>query len=464
MKIELYDATMWQSVLSVGSLAILLLLANLMRRKLAFVRKALIPTSVLAGFLGLLASQLGLISIDIALMEQITYHALAIGFIALSLRFPTLDRIKSKAKNKGLATGINSGMLIVSNYLMQGTIGLVITLIASYTFAPGFFQAAGILLPMGYGQGPGQANNIGSMYETFGFRGGTSFGLGIASAGFLWASIGGIAYLYYIKRTNRIPNDVMAARANKRDKQFFEAENEFPLSEPIDRLSLQLGLIALVYMISFILIYGLLFGISLIPGTEDILNTLSPLLWGFNFIIASSVALGMRGVLKKLQDIGIMTHQYPNNYLLNRISGVAFDAMIIAGISSISLRDIQENWLVFIILTTVGGILTLLYNHYMSKKIYPTYPLAGMLGMYGMMTGTASTGIMLLQQIDPNFQTPMSTNLITGSSSAIVFSVPILLFVGLAPQSTEMTILSLVAIFAYWLLLHFILLRRSKKQ
>ena len=455
---------MWQSVLSVGSLAILLLLANLMRRKLAFVRKALIPTSVLEGFLGLLASQLGLISIDIALMEQITYHALAIGFIALSLRFPTLDRIKNKAKNKGLATGINSGMLIVSNYLMQGTIGLVITLIASYTFAPGFFQAAGILLPMGYGQGPGQANNIGSMYETFGFRGGTSFGLAIASAGFLWASIGGIAYLYYIKRTNRIPNDVMAARANKRDKQFFEAENEFPLSEPIDRLSLQLGLIALVYMISFILIYGLLFGISLIPGTEDILNTLSPLLWGFNFIIASSVALGMRGVLKKLQDIGIMTHQYPNNYLLNRISGVAFDAMIIAGISSISLRDIQENWLVFIILTTVGGILTLLYNHYMSKKIYPTYPLAGMLGMYGMMTGTASTGIMLLQQIDPNFQTPMSTNLITGSSSAIVFSVPILLFVGLAPQSTGMTILSLVAIFAYWLLLHFILLRRSKKQ
>lgn len=455
---------MWQSVLSVGSLAILLLLANLMRRKLAFVRKALIPTSVLAGFLGLLASQLGLISIDIALMEQITYHALAIGFIALSLRFPTLDRIKNKAKNKGLATGINSGMLIVSNYLMQGTIGLVVTLIASYTFAPGFFQAAGILLPMGYGQGPGQANNIGSMYETFGFRGGTSFGLAIASAGFLWASIGGIAYLYYIKRTNRIPNDVMAARANKRDKQFFEAENEFPLSEPIDRLSLQLGLIALVYMISFILIYGLLFGISLIPGTEDILNTLSPLLWGFNFIIASSVALGMRGVLKKLQDIGIMTHQYPNNYLLNRISGVAFDAMIIAGISSISLRDIQENWLVFIILTTVGGILTLLYNHYMSKKIYPTYPLAGMLGMYGMMTGTASTGIMLLQQIDPNFQTPMSTNLITGSSSAIVFSVPILLFVGLAPQSTGMTILSLVAIFAYWLLLHFILLRRSKKQ
>ncbi len=464
MKIELYDATMWQSVLSVGSLAILLLLANLMRRKLAFVRKALIPTSVLAGFLGLLASQLGLISIDLALMEQITYHALAIGFIALSLRFPTLDRIKSKAKNKGLATGINSGMLIVSNYLMQGTIGLVITLIASYTFAPGFFQAAGILLPMGYGQGPGQANNIGSMYGTFGFRGGTSFGLGIASAGFLWASIGGIAYLYYIKRTNRIPNDVMAARANKRDKQFFEAENEFPLSEPIDRLSLQLGLIALVYMISFILIYGLLFGISLIPGTEGILNTLSPLLWGFNFIIASSVALGMRGVLKKLQDIGIMTHQYPNNYLLNRISGVAFDAMIIAGISSISLRDIQEKWLVFIILTTVGGILTLLYNHYMSKKIYPTYPLAGMLGMYGMMTGTASTGIMLLQQIDPNFQTPMSTNLITGSSSAIVFSVPILLFVGLAPQSTGMTIISLVAIFAYWLLLHFILLRRSKKQ
>ena len=35
-----------------------------------------------------------------------------------------------------------------------------------------------------------------------------------------------------------------------------------------------------------------------------------------------------------------MTRQYQNNYLLSRISGLAFDLMIVAGIASIELREL----------------------------------------------------------------------------------------------------------------------------
>jgi Na+/glutamate symporter len=62
------------------------------------------------------------------------------------------------------------------------------------------FKAAGILLPMGYGQGPGQANNVGGTYETMGFLGGRSFGLSLAASGYLVACIVGVIALNVLIR------------------------------------------------------------------------------------------------------------------------------------------------------------------------------------------------------------------------------------------------------------------------
>ncbi|NLC89200.1 MAG: hypothetical protein GX681_03945 [Clostridiaceae bacterium] len=453
---------LWEFVLTSGVLAILLLLANLLRRKTRFFRNALVPTSVIAGFLGLIFNESRLITLDVDLLQMLTYHGLAIGFIALSLRVPRLHDLK-KQKGDGLYNSVNSGMLIVSNYLMQGALGLIITIIASFTFAPGFFKASGILLPMGYGQGPGQGNNIGAMYESYGFAGGQSFGLAIASIGFVWASIGGIAYLYYLKKKGKL-SDTAIRHKKDQVEVIFEDEDEVPLSEPVDRLTLQVALIALVYLITYGVIYGLLWVLGRFPALSGLVNTLSPLLWGFNFLIGSVLAMLLRSSLKKIRQKGLMSHQYPNTYLLNRIAGFAFDVMVVGAISTISIDDLKDNWPVFLIMSTLGGLATLFYNIKMSKIVYPDYPVAGMMGMYGMMTGTASTGIMLLREVDPLFHTPMSMNLVTGSSTAIIFAAPILLFVGLAAQSDLLLYVTLAAIFVYWAILHFGLKYRAGKH
>ena len=49
-----------------------------------------------------------------------------------------------------------------------------------------------------------------------------------------------------------------------------------------------------------------------------------------------------------------------------------------------------------------------------------------------MLTGTASTGMILLKEIDPNFETPAAQNLILQQLSAVVFGAPLLLIVGFA--------------------------------
>ena len=85
--------------------------------------------------------------------------------------------------------------------------------------------------------------------------------------------------------------------------------------------------------------------------------------------------------------------------------------------------------------------------------------------MYGMMTGTISSGVMLLREIDPNFRTPAANNLLTGSAFAIVFGAPMLLLVGLAPQSLLLTWVTLGLLIVYLaLLLVFLLAVRRRKD
>ncbi|HPK34658.1 MAG TPA: hypothetical protein PKX70_02465, partial [Oscillospiraceae bacterium] len=174
--------TVWSVLVQAGIIAGGILLANVLRRKIAFFRKGLVPTAVLAGFLLLLFKSVGVLNFDQNLLETITYHGIAIGFIALSLRVPKIDN-----KNEKMVAS-KSGALIVSSYLFQAMIGLIVSIALAYTVMPDLFKASGILLPMGYGQGPGQANNVGTTYETtFGFSGGRSFGLALAAAGYLCA-------------------------------------------------------------------------------------------------------------------------------------------------------------------------------------------------------------------------------------------------------------------------------------
>ena len=66
--------------------------------------------------------------------------------------------------------------------------------------------------------------------------------------------------------------------------------------------------------------------------------------------------------------------------------------------------------------------------------------------MYGMLTGTASTGVILLREIDGDFKTPVSDNLVYQNFPAMVFGFPILLLATMAPAKPYLT-LGIVVVF-----------------
>ncbi len=446
---------LWSFIIQLGLIAGAILLAQLLRQKVSLIRKSLMPVAVLAGFLLLIAKYAGLVKLDGAIMETLVYHGIALGFIAMSLRVPA-----QKQSAGGDLTGLKSGAVIVSTYLVQGITGLIITLFLAYTFMPGLFKAAGLLLPMGYGQGPGQANNIGSSYEALGFAGGRSFGLSIAAAGYLVACIVGVVILNILSRRGKLG----AARRSAAEDQgvdFFQSKDEIPVSDSIDKLSVQIAMVVLVYLATYLAAWGITSGIAALSA--GLAGTVNTLIWGFNFIIGSALAILLRVLLEKAKKAGLIRRQYQNNYLLNRISGFFFDIMIVAGIASINLEDIRGLWVPFVLMAVAGAAVTWLHLRFVCRDVYRDYYYEGLISMYGMLTGTISSGVLLLREIDPDLATPAANNLITGSSFGIILGAPILVLVGLAPKSDLLCWITLGLIAVYMALLELLIFKAKKK-
>lgn len=432
-----WESSVWGNINLIAVLLISLLVANLLKKKIPFLAKSLIPTSVLGGLLLLLVSNIYRIFAGISmfdthffnengtdLAEILTYHCLALGFIAAVFK-PT-----EKIKKERVRDVFNTGLTTVSGYLIQGVLGLGIT-IPWAMLQTDKFAGAGIILPFGYGQGSGQALNWGSIYETdYGFTGGRSFGLTIAALGFMSAAIGGVIYLNIAERKGIIKRDFMEV-AEVYSAEDVQKNDEIPMNGSIDKLTVQLGFVFGSYFIAYILI--MLLG-NLVGGLRSVL-------YGFNFLFGVMVATLVNVIVGKLKKGKILQKAYINEFLMKRISGFFFDLMIVAGVAAIKIEMIKDYWLMIVVLGIVGAVATYFYNRVVSKALFKEYSEEQFLVMYGMLTGTASTGIILLREIDKDFKTPAAENLVYQNFPAIVFGFPIMLLAATVPKQPVFVLL-----------------------
>ena len=454
-----WDGEIWSFIVTVALLFGAMLLANLLRRQIRFLRRSLIPSAVLGGFIILLLNSLykrffGHSMFSLSTLEALTYHGLGLGFVALAWRH--LDGVKGKKARRDV---FNTSTVTVGGYLVQAIVGLLITLVLSYLL--GSFAAGGLLLPMGYGQGPGQAFNWGNNYQNlYGFTHGSSFGLTVAAMGFVSACVGGV---YYLNKM-RLAGDHRAQLENAEEVEDLSAEHitgngEIPLSESMDKLSVQFGYVFLTYLAAYGSMW-LLYRFVLEPAGGFAMNTINPLLWGFNFLVGTAWAILFKSIGNKLRVKGIINRVYTNNFMLNRISGLMFDIMVVASIAAIDLSAFRhrELWLPLMLICIAGALITYWYVRWICKRLFPDYSDEMFLSMYGMLTGTASTGIILLREIDPLYRTPASHNIIYQNLWSIVLGAPMLLLMGFAARSRMMTWICFgicIALFVFILILQF---------
>ncbi|MBR3659628.1 MAG: hypothetical protein IKN61_06955, partial [Bacteroidaceae bacterium] len=400
--------------------------------------------------------------IDKRFMETVTYHTLALGFIAMSLRASKeTDRANTR-------TVIDTGTLTIGTYIIQGIIGLLVT-IPMYLWwrnpeaGRDIFYSGGLLVPMGYGQGPGQALNFGTIYQLgaadqgIDFHG-IDFGLSIAAIGFLVGSVIGVIYMNILngKGKLKIHEQDSVQRHTLKD---YEQGNELPHSESVDKLTIVVSIVLLTYF----LVYLLMTFIGKLELGNFGEKTLKPLVYGFNFfwgiLFGSLVKIVIRGLRKR----GWMTREYLNEFLLNRVSGICFDIMIVAGTAAISFENLKAIWLPLTIVCVAGAFITFVYVRWVSFRIYPDYKYEGFFSMFGMLTGTASNGMILLREIDPRYQTPAANNLVLQNIPAMIMGFPVLLLLGFAPHNLKATFITLGILIALFIVATLFLFRKRKK-
>ncbi len=458
---NLWDNSVWSFIITMTMLFASMILANTLRNTIAPLRRLMIPSSVLGGFILLIVHTFFKQVLHIPLyqngiLEILTYHGLGLGFAAMALR--SVDKEADKRSKTG---AMDTGLAVVNGYLLQAVVGIIITVI--FFKLIGSFFASGILLPLGFGQGPGQAYTWGHTYEvTYGFENGTSFGLAVASMGFVASSLGGVIALRRLQKKGIISGEIGKNVQDDMTLDHYSGKNEIPLSESMDKFTIQVSLVFIAYILAFLFMKGVncLIEMGVFGGLG---GTIQSMIWGFQFLFSTLFGMLVKFILSKLRKSGLMHRDYTNTFMLNRISGFMFDIMVIASIAAIDLSAfLNPSFIIPLsILSVLGAVVTYIYHRYICKRIFPHYEHEAFLSIYGMQTGTASTGMILLREIDPKFETQASDNLVYHQPWAILFGFPLFLLVGVAPQSLGKTIMCMCIFAALFVVLNIFLLRKQ---
>ena len=413
----------WTFFIDLGIISLALLVVTFLRSKVNFLQKFLIPNSIIAGFLLLplynfILPGLGISSTGLGAMA---YHLLSISFISITLR---TNKWTNRKRGKNIYA---TSVVIISQMIMQVIIGLAVSLIFIYTVRPELFHSFGYLLPLGFAQGPGQAFAIGENWKSFGITDAGSIGLTFAAIGFIFCSIGGIYLINYGVKKNWITREQLDELKKERSKTgLYKTEAEKPVgallstqSEAIDSMTLHIALVMFTYLFTFLLLklIGFLLAFAGPLGVELAQN-----FWGISFVFAALSGIIVKTLLKLLKLQFIV-----DNNTMHRISGLSIDIMVTSAIAAISLVIVMNYWFPILIASVIAGFVTIVTIPWMCSRMFTDYPFIRMILLFGVSTGTLSTGLALLRIVDPDFETPVAEDYSYASGLTFFMFIPFIL-------------------------------------
>lgn len=404
-------------VLDFTYLSLFLIIGTIIRRYGPFFQRYLIPNNIIGGFLGLLLGpqMLRLFSLHSDRLGQYVYHLLALTFIVLGLR-------QSKtAFGKG---PVSKCFIELSCYILQAMVGVLVAFGFIYTIQPDLFAGIGFLLPLGFGMGPGIAYTMGHSWEKFGLEGGGQIGLTFAVIGFLIAYFAGIVIVNrgirnrettLVAGPESITNDIRTGVIKDNPPEIAGLLTLAP--EAIEPMAFQVGLIGVIYLAT----YGLIFILTSLMARHG-LGEFVDTLWSFHFIIALLIAVAARKILDLTRQSYVI-----DKGLMNRISGVCVDFLVVGSVAAINITIIGKFWLPITLMSLIAGFGTYHIIRYTARRAFDDYHFERFVGIFGEMTGTINSGLVLIRVTDPQFSSPAAEDLAYGGGLALFLGFPLLI-------------------------------------
>ncbi|QWB95226.1 hypothetical protein KHQ89_04450 [Mycoplasmatota bacterium] len=352
----------WGIILYFLLIGVLMFIAKILKTWLPGLNKIVIPTALLAGIIGLVFSLVFAPLItgnetfyDTDVLTNIVYHALAIGFLSLSLKRTPEGQKETKKKIW------STGMIITSTYALQAVIGILIVFI----FFSDNFIGSRMLVALGFGQGPGLALSIGTMWNDLLGGNGATLGVSYSFLGFVFGGTVGVLIINIFSRRKGIEKPDTYSEVNF-DKETIQIDTVKEISI-LDGLTTQLIIIAIIYGAVYLTMLGLYYGLGALGSAGD---AVYGLVKGFNFIIAILYALIYKQILRGFERKGKNIRFMTNNYVLSNITSAAFNLMIAGSVLTITLSFLSEYGVQLIVTAVVAGTATLVYLKFITKRVY----------------------------------------------------------------------------------------------
>jgi ESS family glutamate:Na+ symporter len=400
----------FESMLLFGNLAAMLLLGVFLRAKIPFFQKYLIPSCLIGGILGLLLLNFGVLRLSVSNLETFAYHFFNISFISVGL---THDGNQKNAKNKekGFLKGpLWMALTQTAVFPLQAIVGGILVILFGLIGIE-LFPTFGFFAPLGFEEGPGQALSIGKVWEGFGFEYATTIGLTFAAIGFFFSFFVGVPLVNWGIRKGlsaqgpkAMPKDFLVGIIPKNRRTEAAGKLSFH-SGNVESLAFQAALLGAIYVLT----YGLVKFLGKIVPSD-----VASILWGFFFIFGLGIALITRWAMDKfnidhLADSGIQ----------RRITGWSVDFLIVSTVMAIKLAVVMKYIIPISVISLFIGAVTIVTVLYLGKRIW-SYNLERTVAIYGAVTGTVSSGLLLLRIVDPEFKTPVAIDIALMN----VFSIP----------------------------------------
>lgn len=423
-------------MMAFGYASAMLCFGVLLRAKIPFLRKMLVPASVIAGVIGIFFMNIifgaGIdIGTDEGMYTDIVNNLFTVSFISISLtNTPKCEDNTTKNIMKG-ATAL--GLIWCLLYSITPIIATGIIALVGIEYK--MDSMYGMLIQFAFCQGPGQSAAYGAIFEQYGWEDSTTVAIAFSVIGFIVAFLVGIPMAKrgikkgIAKNCGQIDDTILKGYLKKEEQTEYMVKDT-TCSSNIETLAFHFALIGVCY----ILAVGIAQLLALLPGFLG--SSMSNMM----FMNGMYAAYIVKWFMKKIHMDFLL-----ENTLQSKITGWTSDYLVVCAFMAVSV-DIISKWIIpILVVSIIITLVTAIVCFYFGQRIGGTNDFERTLGLYGTCTGTVPSGISLVRIVDPNFLTSTSVEL-GACNLVMIASTPVYIIILALASGTITLMLAVVGL------------------
>jgi glutamate:Na+ symporter, ESS family len=389
----MHDMSLEAAGMAVLLAAVLMLAAKAIRSRITLLRRIFLPSSIIAGALGLLLGPQGL---D-AWPQGVVQVWRELPSLLISVVFASLFLGKSVASPATIWA--RAGPMVAHGQTMawgQYVVGLLLVMLV-LTPLWGMNPMAGALIEIGFEGGHGTAAGLRGTFSGLGFDNGADLALALATVGVVTGAILGTLLINWavwrghLERPDRVERDDEDLSGSETLEQL--TPDQRVGERAIEPLSIHLGFIGLAIGLGWLLLEGLVW------LEREVLAGYG---WPELLVHVPLFPLAMiGGVLVQLLGGRLGYAHLLDRRLVNRISGAALDLLIVAALGSLSLAAVGANAAPFLLIALTGIAWNLFGFFVLARWIFPDNWVPNGLANFGQGMGMTVIGLLLVRMSDP---------------------------------------------------------------